>query len=120
VIKGRFPDSRGHSAAASLKPGLLDPSATPINDSRGHSAAASLKLDRLLPIGRDADQFPRPFGRGLIEALARRIHWRAKVHSRGHSAAASLKPCVPISWLAVGWTFPRPFGRGLIEAVRPR
>ncbi len=60
---------------------------------RGHLAAASLKLDLAADAELRVETFPRPFGRGLIEA-----NWfdlRADAHAR----------------------FPRPFGRGLIEAV---
>ncbi len=60
--------------------------------------------------------FPRPTGRGLIEATYRAGYARVACCFRGQPAAASLKPD-PASCYSRGiCVFPRPTGRGLIEA----
>jgi len=61
-------------------------------DFRGQLAAASLKLGRIVPPNWWMAAFPRPIGRGLIEAG------------------------VGLSVYGWGDEFPRPIGRGLIEA----
>jgi hypothetical protein len=105
-------------------------------------AAASLKRrSRLTRLDRSRI-FPRPFGRGLIEASGSRTDALADDPFRGHLAAASLKQELAYARrkLLVAFrghlaaaslkpqlrglrpdrrpAFPRPFGRGLIEATR--
>src|SRR6266567_4771236 len=60
--------------------------------------------------------FPRPIGRGLIEAI--RSRWTLAHHPgcRDRSVAASLKPGRELDAPGVLHVFPRPIGRGLIEA----
>ncbi len=83
---------RGHLAAASLKHVLALGLARVLGAFRGHLAAASLK-----PLPRERRHaarppFPRPFGRGLIEAAtAARVVGSSSPAFRGHLAAASLK-----------------------------
>jgi hypothetical protein len=84
--------------------------------------------------------FPRPFGRGLIEALDADDRLGLRSPFRGHLAAASLKLRLPRDGFLIDHAFrghlaaaslkrvdgardpitvvcfPRPFGRGLIEA----
>jgi hypothetical protein len=84
---------------------------------RGHLAAASLKQRRRDPREPAGLGFPRPFGRGLIEARC----WAQYHHGdesfprpfgRGLIEAASTDN-TPAGLMP----FPRPFGRGLIEAA---
>jgi|SRR6185437_2622908 len=86
--------------------------------SRGHSAAASLKRRSRAERHPRWRQFPRPFGRGLIEAFADISGAVAAAQfprpfGRGLIEAAALRDGADASF-----SFPRPFGRGLIEAMR--
>ena len=61
---------------------------------------------------------PRPFGRGLIEALVPLWLARRGVGTfRDRSVAASLKPSYFLAPRISPSGLPRPFGRGLIEAA---
>ena len=67
--------------------------------------------------------YPRPDGRGPIEALRKRPRKRAMyVPIRDLTVAAPLKPCVtrvrPTTGNLLPMPYPRPDGRGPIEAVQ--
>ena len=78
--------------------------------------AASLKRDDLLDQRLGIDPFPRPRGRGLIEADSEIEWWRSHAHFRGHVVAASLKLFKRLGARSRFELFPQPRGRGLIEA----
>ncbi len=63
---------RGHLAAASLKLARRDDGEYRSGPFRGHLAAASLKRCDAHATPRVVSSFPRPFGRGLIEARINR------------------------------------------------
>ena len=86
---GRF---RGPTAAASLKPGLDGADGGRDGSFRGPTAAASLKRLSLQHLAYLVAGFPRPNGRGLIEAtILQRMYDMGEVGFRGPTAAASLK-----------------------------
>ena len=110
---------RDRSVAASLKRYGALLTVRFLRTFRDRSVAASLKL---IESGQSAFRLaflPRPFGRGLIEAVV--THGADSGGSRSfrdRSVAASLKLCVAGANGPGGLrgVLPRPFGRGLIEA----
>jgi len=107
---------RGQLAAASLKRCGCPRPRSRRSDFRGQLAAASLKRHTRLARALRTRTFPRPIGRGLIEAWNCSLAFLHVDNFRGQLAAASLKRINPTGWVKVLSAFPRPIGRGLIEA----
>jgi hypothetical protein len=108
---------RGQPAAASLKPGVRPGGISPIPRFPRPTGRGLIEATRSRSSRANRTGFPRPTGRGLIEAIRSQGQpSRPPTCFRGQPAAASLKHRIDRLAKRERLAFPRPTGRGLIEA----